>query len=174
MTIIDLTLLLTHGMSVFPGDPEVVIKEIHTLDKEGWRLRELLLTTHLGTHLNVPSHMVKQGKTLDAYELSDFIGRSVLFEEDTSWDRETGLIFTNQNIDQKICETLVNNPPKFIGLSQKFEFEIELEKKLLEHNIISYENLANTDQLPNSFTFYGIPLNMPGADGSPVRAFAVI
>ena len=45
---------------------------------------------------------------------------------------------------------------------------------LLEKGIISFENLANTDKLPEAFTFYGVPLNIKEADGSPVRAFAVI
>ena len=73
-----------------------------------------------------------------------------------------------------IARELIKTPPKFVGLSKKFEFDIEVEKILLAHDIISFENLTNTDQLPPAFTFYGFPLRVRGGDGSPVRAVAII
>lgn len=85
-----------------------------------------------------------------------------------------GVIFSSCNIDKKITEDLIKFPPKFIGLSAKFEFDITLEKLLLEKGIISFENLINTEKLPHEFTFYGVPLNIKEADGSPVRAFAIV
>ncbi len=46
---------------------------------------------------------------------------------------------------------------------------------LLEREIPIYENLANLDRLPpERFFFVGLPLNMEGATGSPVRAAAII
>jgi len=60
MKIIDLSQTLYDHMPVYPGDPEVIIKEIHTINKEGWNLRNMTFTTHIGTHVNVPYHMVKQ------------------------------------------------------------------------------------------------------------------
>ena len=47
MEIIDLSQPLYDGMEVYPGDPEVHIKQIHTLDKEGWRLKYLQFSTHI-------------------------------------------------------------------------------------------------------------------------------
>lgn len=71
---------------------------------------------------------------------------------------------------------LIEIKPKFVGLSVKFEFDIEIEKKLLEAGIVSYENLVNTEKLPKSkkFMFYGFPLKIKDGDGSPVRAVAII
>ena len=161
-------------MQVFPGDPEVDIVEIHTLEKEGWRLRQMTLTTHIGTHVNVPYHMVKGGEKLDHYPLNDLIAPSILYDAKREWMKDQGVIFTTSNISADIAEELIKNPPKFIGLSDQFEFDIELERKLLESGIISFENLAHTELLPQEFTFYGIPLNIPGSDGSPVRAFAIV
>lgn len=172
MTTIDLSMALTHKMPVFEGDPEVDIVEIHTLEKEGWNLRLLTLTTHIGTHVNVPYHMVATGKRLDTYPLESFMGPAVIYKDGMVPSTETGVIFRDQNIDQAIADLLIKSPPKFIGLSAKFEFDIPLEKLLLEHGILSYENLMNTEKLPDAFMFYGVPLNIPMADGSPVRAFA--
>lgn len=174
MKIIDLSLPLTHRMPVYPGDPEVDISEVHTLEKEGWNLRQMTITTHLGTHVNVPYHMVKNGKKLDQHSIDDFIGKAIIYSEDKNWSASDGLIFRDQNIDEKIAEKLIDNPPKFVGLSSEFEFDVPIEKLLLEHGIISFENLANTKELPDTFMFYGVPLNVTGADGSPVRAYANI
>lgn len=87
---------------------------------------------------------------------------------------DVGVIFSSQNIDEKIAQAIIASPSKFIGLSAQFEFDIPLEKLLLEHGIISFENLINTDTLPEAFTFYGFPLRIKNCDGSPVRAVAII
>jgi arylformamidase len=174
MNIIDLSQPLFDHMPVYPGDPEVIIEEIHTITKEGWNLRSMTLTTHIGTHVNVPYHMASTGKKLDAYAVDAFVGPCVIYSKTAKWKEETGIIFRDQNIDLDIANSLITHPPKFIGLSSTFEFDVPLEKLLLEHNIISFENLVNTEKLPEKFMFYGAPLNLREADGSPVRAFAVI
>jgi len=174
MKIIDLSQPLFDQMPVYPGDPEVHIKEIHTLEKEGWNLRSLTLTTHIGTHVNVPYHMSSTGKRLDSYEIDSFFGKSELYTEGMKLYHNKGVIFSSTNITKEIAEKLIKLPPKFIGLSDKFVFDIALEKLLLTAGIISFENLANTEKLPQSFNFYGVPLNIKESDGSPVRAFAIV
>lgn len=174
MRIIDLSLPLTHHMPVYPGDPEVEIVELHTLAKEGWNLRQLTITTHLGTHVNVPYHMVASGQKLDAIPIEKFMGKLEKYQPGKDWDMANGLLFCDQPIDHELVRKLIKYPPKFVALAAEFEFDLELEKILLENNIISFENIANTKLLPDVCQFYGVPLLIPGADGSPVRAFAVI
>ncbi len=76
----------------------------------------------------------------------------------------------------ELAKIIAKKKPAFAGLSEKFDFDLEAERYLLEQGIISFEKLTNCEQLPRNetFTFYGIPLNIKDADGSPVRAFAVI
>ncbi len=174
MQLIDLTLPLYDNMSVYPGDPEVKITQVHHLEKEGWNMATASFPTHIATHVNVPIHMVDGGKTLDDFGLENFMGTADLYRADMTFSADRGVIFTTQNLTPEIAQKLIATPPKFIGLSDKLEFDLELEKLTLEHNIISFENLANTDQLPSTFEFYGVPLKIRGGDGSPVRAFAMV
>jgi kynurenine formamidase len=174
MSVLDLTQPLFDGMPVFPGDPEVKIDQVHHLETEGWNLHTLFLTTHIGTHVNVPQHMVAGGMTLDDFDPAAFMGKAELYRPEMSFDSTVGVIFTTTNITEKIANDLIKNPPKFVGLSEDFEFDLAIEKLLLEHKIISFENLANTDKLPPQFKFIGLPLKLRGADGSPVRAIAVV
>ena len=118
--------------------------------------------------------MVKDGKRLDKFYIDNFFGKSELYKKGMKFYHNKGVIFSSCNIDKKIADELIKFPPKFVGLSEKFEFDIAIEKLLLEKGIISFENLTNTEKLPRSFTFYGVPLNIKEADGSPVRAFAII
>ena len=174
MKIIDLSQTLYDHMPVYPGDPDVIIEQIQTFDKDGWNMKRIQINLHDGTHVNAPIHGTKNGKNLNSYKIDNFFGKSELYKAGMKFYHNKGVIFSSCNIDQKIAEDLIKFPPKFIGLSEKFEFDIAIEKLLLEKGIISFENLTNTDKLPEAFTFYGVPLNIKEADGSPVRAFAII
>lgn len=172
MKIIDLSQPIYDKMPVFPGDPEVIIQEIHSIEKNGWNMKNMTITTHIGTHVNVPYHMIQTGAKLDSFTLDRFIGHTELYKKGIIMKRNRGVFFTSCNIDAKIVQQILLERPKFIGLSDKFEFDIVIEKQLLEAGIISFENLAHTEKLPSAFMFYGVPLNIKESDGSPVRAFA--
>ncbi|MBI4065420.1 cyclase family protein [Candidatus Gottesmanbacteria bacterium] len=174
MKIIDLTQQLFDHMPAYPGDPEVIIEEIHTIKNQGWNLRNMTFSTHIGTHVNVPYHMVQSGKTLDDFSLDIFMGKCTVYKPGMQFQKDVGVIFHDPNIDNLLADQLIKSLPKFIGISNKYEFDVAIEKKLLRHGIISYENLTNTEALPDEFFFYGLPLNIKGGDGSPVRAFAVV
>ncbi len=97
---------------------------------------------------------------------------SVLFENDDDIQEWIGLIFWEKDINWDIAKKIVEIKPKFIWVSE--EFDIEIEKYLLENQIISFERLVNTKNLPKNFYFYGVPLKIRAGDGSPVRAYAII
>jgi arylformamidase len=172
MRIIDLTLPLYSGMPVYPGDPEVSIENIQTLEKEGWNMRRIEINGHDGTHVNAPIHMVAGGKTLAEMPLESFWGPAKIY--DGTIEKGKGIIFRDQNIDAALAEKIKKARPLFVGLSSRYECDVEIEKDLLAHDIVLYERLANLDKVPKEFTFYGLPLNITGGDGSPVRAVAVV
>ena len=174
MRIIDLTLPMYSGMAVFPGDPEVVIEPVQTYARDGWNMQRLHINTHDGTHVNVPIHGTPKGKTLDDYALGDFCGAAEIYEPSSTLASSVGILFRNQNIDRAIAKTIKATRPRFVGLSSAFEFDISIERELLEAGIISYERLCNLEMLPKRFQFFGMPLKIRRGDGSPVRAFAIL
>jgi kynurenine formamidase len=174
MQIIDLSLEIYSGMAVFPGDPEVSVEPILKIEEGGFLVRGIQMNTHDGTHVNVPSHTEINGKSLSEIPLENFSGKCRIYKRGMEMKSDEGIIFRDENIDRVVADDIIKYKPKFIGLTDKFDFDLELEKELLKHEIISYEKLANTDKLPDEFTFYGIPLNIKNGDGSPVRAFAVL
>jgi kynurenine formamidase len=173
MTVIDLTLPLYTGMAVYPGDPEPSFELIEHFAETGWNMRRLEINGHDGTHVNVPLHATAKGKNLDDYDLAMFMGDSVLYESDADIKPGVGLIFHATDITWDIAESVAAIGPSFIGLPAKFEFDIAIERWLLERGVISFERLINTEQLPKSFYFHGAPLKIVHGDGSPVRAYAL-
>lgn len=111
---------------------------------------------------------------MDDYTLDMFCGPARIYSAAQPMTNEYGYIFRDQNIDNKIAEEITRIHPCFVALASTFEFDVEIEKDLLKENIVVFERIANTDQLPDEFEFYGMPLKIREGDGSPVRAFAVV
>ncbi len=173
MKIIDLTLPLYSGIPLYPGDPEVEIEQLQTLEKDGWNMKRIHINGHDGTHVNVPRHCKNDGKTLDDYKVQDFCGECVIYESLEDIQSNQGVIF-RQDITMILAQVIVKKKPPFIGLSSEFEIDEDVEKILLGNDIICFERLANTENLPKSFFFHGAPLKIKEGDGSPVRAYATI
>src|SRR3989338_5300977 len=73
---IDLTYDIEESMSVFNAywHPKIQITQMGKHDSEGRETRKLILGTHSGTHIDAPSHFVKDGTTIDQIQLSRLIG----------------------------------------------------------------------------------------------------
>jgi len=74
MKIIDLTHPLETGMPVYPGTPAVEVAPLATIEKQGFRETHLSFTSHTGTHVDAPAHMIPGGRRLDDYAPGDFSG----------------------------------------------------------------------------------------------------
>ena len=74
MKVIDLSHPITNGMPVYPGTPEVNLSPLATMEANGFRETRLTLTSHTGTHVDAPSHMIAKGKRLDDYGPESFTG----------------------------------------------------------------------------------------------------
>jgi arylformamidase len=176
MKIIDLSMPLIDGMDVYPGDPQVHIKQIHSLEKEGWKLRYLQFSTHIGTHADAFAHMDEKGQTIDEMPIEKFIGKAVMVGVHNKFPKNIGLAFSQGKLPTDLFDKVKAANPRFILVGNSVEWEVDLERKLLQTGILTITNLVNMDQLPidKKFMFYGVPLKIKDGDGSPVRAFAMV
>jgi arylformamidase len=76
----DITVPLTLGLPVFPGDPPVTIEAVQRAGEAPYGLARLNLTTHSGTHVDAPAHFVAGGTTVDALPLEILIGKTRVVE----------------------------------------------------------------------------------------------
>ncbi len=176
MKVIDLSVPLFTGMPVYPGDPEVKIEQIHSLAKEGWRLRMLHIPSHIGAHVDAFSHMNEKGLTLDKIPLTRFFGETEIVKVGGTYPHGKGLMFVEGKMVLGEVKRIIKAKPNFVAVGADCEFSVEVERELLTQGVVTITDLVNTDKLPRnkSFMFYALPLNIKDGDGSPVRAVAMV
>ena len=78
--LIDLSHPLEHGQLNFPMDPKISVVVHNTVATIGYNITQFSLSTHQGTHLDVPFHFYDDGKTVDQMPLERFYGPAVLVD----------------------------------------------------------------------------------------------
>lgn len=76
--IVDLSVPLRTGMTVFPGDPEVEIAPALTIERDLVNVLRVHIGSQTGTHLDAPFHVVAGGARLDELPLERFLGPAVV------------------------------------------------------------------------------------------------
>jgi kynurenine formamidase len=71
-TLIDLTQPLDSKLPVYPGDPPFSCRQSHTVPRDGYSVHAISYSSHVGTHLDAPSHFHVDGATIDQLPLSTF------------------------------------------------------------------------------------------------------
>jgi arylformamidase len=78
--ILDISLPITPGMPIWPGDPAPTLELVTTLECHGVQVSRLVLSTHTGTHLDAPRHFISGGRTLDQLDLASLVGGCRIIE----------------------------------------------------------------------------------------------
>jgi arylformamidase len=81
--LIDISVPLTHGMLRWPGDPEVEVRQVASIDQGSlYNLTHLNHSVHSGTHMDAPRHFIRDGLTMGAMPLEATIGPCRVIEID--------------------------------------------------------------------------------------------
>lgn len=205
--------------------------DLYTFPRDGRRVTEFTLTTHTNSHVDAPSHIFAQGKTLDELPLESFYGPAHVLDlprhaegEITGDDLEAVgsevgegdivLIHTGWgkylNLERAHAEYLAISHPGLVesaalwlvqrgvkavgidcfairhpGLSPALSVADKQANKpkpvepvhhhLLSNDIVIVEQLMNLELIVGKrVTAAFFPLPFVGADGSPVRAVAIL
>jgi arylformamidase len=75
MKIFDITLPISPGMPVWPGDPPVVLEQVSSMDAGAHdNVSRLGCSVHTGTHVDAPHHFLNDHRTVDALSLDVLTG----------------------------------------------------------------------------------------------------
>lgn len=74
MKIYDVTLPIKNGMLVWPGDPQVSIKQVASVEKHGVGNSIFSFSSHTGTHVDAPNHFVENGIGVDKIDPAKLFG----------------------------------------------------------------------------------------------------
>lgn len=69
---VDLSHALEDATPVYPGDPNVRTEPAARMADDGYRVTELALGSHAGTHVDAPRHLLADGRSLGDYPVERF------------------------------------------------------------------------------------------------------
>lgn len=80
MKIVDISWPLHEKMTQYKNRQEVHFQALKTFDVDSARHTRIMLDCHAGTHIESASHFIKDGKTIDAMDLSQCCGRCLVVD----------------------------------------------------------------------------------------------
>jgi arylformamidase len=77
----DITVNISENLATFPGDPCYQAEQVNSLEEGShFHLNKLFLGNHTGTHIDFPSHVIKDGKTSSDFPIENLIGSGLIIE----------------------------------------------------------------------------------------------
>jgi arylformamidase len=79
MNVIDVSVPLSPGLPVWPGDPSIVLERVNSI-AEGSESNDsqLACSVHTGTHVDAPKHFVDDGNTIELLPMNLMVGPAQL------------------------------------------------------------------------------------------------
>ena len=189
--LIDITMEISQDLLPYPGDPKTIIEEYKSMENDGFSLSYLKIGLHTATHIDFPSHFIKDGKKSENfYDLNYFTGITAIldifdFSNKTILPKNVDSVFLKTNntpdltmeynaINRKQLDCILKRRYKFLGVDfltvePKDSEDFYFHKQLLSNNILILENL-NLKNIKNGIYKYHIfPLKIKGTEASLVR-----
>lgn len=161
--IYDISMPLSDMTPVWPSSKPFKIKWIKNIEKNGVNESELSFNTHTGTHIDLPFHFIKDGKTVRSLCLEKLIGKALVveFQEKRNIDVE---FLKNVDIPENCTKLLFKTPNSQFDEYQKdfrkdyTALSLDGAKWIVERGIdlvgidyLSIEEYSNTGNMVHEF-----------------------
>ena len=80
MKVVDLTLVISEKIPVSPGSPKPHFINWNMLDKDGYNLELLFLSSHTGTHIDAPFHFLHNGQKIHQIHPRRLVTEAILIK----------------------------------------------------------------------------------------------
>jgi len=184
------------GSVVFPGDPAPKKDRLKMMDNgDLYNLTTVSMCAHNGTHVDAPSHFIRDGKNIDEISLDSVVGKAYVAEHEgvvTAEDIKTIL---------KNARAADSEAAKRILVKGKAELSYEAAQVLVDEHILLYGNESQTvgpESAPMAthqlmlgaevvllegvrlgevscgvYLLSAAPINFGGVEGAPCRAILI-
>ena len=165
-------------MRVWPGDPEVSIAPAANIRTHGYKVTQLRMGTHTGTHMDFPGHLLDKEGSLP--ELSSMVGPCEIVKaemlklllEDEYFCPER-LIIKGRVPSGFDFTKLIARSLKLVGTEAQSIDEdgsLACHLMLLSAGTVILEGLCLEDVEEGRSFLIALPLRIDADDGSPARA----
>ncbi|MCQ8893326.1 MAG: cyclase family protein [Methanolinea sp.] len=188
----DVTRPLGEGTPVYPGD---IVPSFRQEDRGRYRISEIHLSTHSGTHIDAPSHYIAGGAAVHEIPPRVLVGEVTVLPvpgrktEIGPWDlggaRAERLLFKTWYSGEKTfredypglslacAEALVQAGTRCVGIDspsiEPYSGDGAVHRALLSRNTAVIEFLDLSGIAPGIYWMVALPLRLEGLDGSPCR-----
>jgi arylformamidase len=198
-------------MPLYPGTKPIKIKQLATVSVHGYNEKQFTITSHIGTHIDAPAHMLEHGNRLDELAVDAFYAHACVIDVSAYHGKQIDehvLMNSAQQIENneyiifytgyeqywgqekyfkdfpvltsEAAQFLCDKNLKGIGLDACSvdpvgSQDLPIHHILFNSGLTIVENLTNLKNLIGTrFLFSCFPLKIEDADGSPVRAIAML
>jgi len=196
--IFDITRPLAPGCMVYPGDS---VPGFAQEDHGNYRITDIQISSHSGTHIDAPSHYLDEGAGVDEIPLSHLIGwcrvadltrvkgeisphdlegktggaKKILLK--TSFSGQDNFVEDYPAIGDEAAAFLAAQRIHCIGTDapsiEKFNSSGSVHTRLLSAGIVIIEMLDLRCVPEGEYWLIALPLRLKGLDGSPCRALLI-
>lgn len=181
---------------VFPGDPAPERQRMASMDEGSlYNLTAFSMCAHNGTHVDAPFHFIRDGRTVDALELTALVGKAYVATHSgiVSAEDAAAILAKARELDPEAARRilikgdavvsaeaaqvfadagilLLGNESQTVGPE---DAPMAVHLLLLGAGVILLEGVR-LDAVPEGvYLLNAAPLNLAGADGAPCRALLI-
>ena len=169
MEVIDISREIKKGMEIYPGDPKLKIEAVKDFDKDGLRLSKIEMGLHSGTHIDAPSHYLKDGKSLG---LESWVVGPAIVCSDVSDAAPGKVALLNKELSEEDADIIINRSVPVVGVGKLSVGSPKVHKKLLFKGIVIIEGLELSSVKTGEYTLLCLPLKID-AEAAPARCVLI-
>ena len=181
---------------VYPGDPKPKKTIISSMENgDLYNLTSFSMCAHNGTHIDAPSHFIKDGKTVDLVALESVVGMAYVKEhtgivtgedavsiinkakEETIESAKRILIKGDATVSLEAAKVFASNGILLLGNESQTvgpeDAPMEVHQVLLGADVVLLEGISLSELKEGVYLLNAAPLNLAGSDGSPCRAILI-
>lgn len=178
---------------VYPGDPAPEKVTVCSMDNGAlYNLTKFSMCAHNGTHIDAPSHFIKNGGNVDDLPLEKTVGKCYVAEvfEDIDKEGAQSIILRARSTDPESAKRIIikgggvvtaeaakvfaENGVDLVGVESQsvgpVEAPMEVHLILLGAKTVLLEGLTLQDVEEGEYFLFAAPINLGGCEGAPVRA----
>lgn len=179
---------------VFPGDPAPVCEVLGDMSRgDLYNLTALSMCAHNGTHLDAPSHFIRDGKTIDELDPAAFLGdcfvsrhegdvtaedaRLMLMRAAEAGSGERLLIAGRATVTLEAARVFAEAGVKLIGNESQTvgpeDAPMAVHLVLLGAGVVLLEGAVLAHVPEGKYFLSAAPLKLGGREGAPCRAMLI-
>jgi len=181
---------------VFPGDPAPDRHILNSIENgDLYNLTAFSMCAHNGTHVDAPSHFIKNGKTIDEIDLSKFIGEAFVadFSGNVSAEDAKCILAKATAISPESAKRILLKGETTVSLEAAKVFAesnvwlignesqtvgpedapLQVHLTLLGAEVVILEGIRLSRVPEGVYLLNAAPINLGDAEGSPCRAVLI-